>query len=157
MNQSKPALPDGVSVYVLHESGSGLLLSLRKNTATFPNHYQCPGGTVESGEGIRDAAVRELKEETGLIRLPGELNRVHPAVVHQKPDGSKYRLHTFSTSVRGSEIMRLLEPDKASDWVYRSWHECCRLPIMQLMPGTYDTMHFLARKYARSLDQNNHP
>ena len=38
-----------------------------------PNTYSIPGGRVESGEDPRDAAAREVFEETGLTVHPSDL------------------------------------------------------------------------------------
>jgi 8-oxo-dGTP diphosphatase len=40
---------------------------------TYKDHWDVPGGVVESNESPRDAARRELGEELGLDREPGEL------------------------------------------------------------------------------------
>jgi len=43
----------------------GIVLIKRKNEP-FKGYYALPGGIVEYGERVEDAAVREVKEETGL-------------------------------------------------------------------------------------------
>ena len=44
-----------------------ILLLKRGSTAPWnPNNYCFPGGTVESGETLEQAAIRELYEETGI-------------------------------------------------------------------------------------------
>ena len=51
-----------VGVFIFNPSGELLLLKSHK----WPGRYVVPGGHVEMGERIEEAAVREAKEETGL-------------------------------------------------------------------------------------------
>lgn len=51
-----------VGVFIFNPSGELLLLKSHK----WPGRYVVPGGHVELGERIEEAAVREAKEETGL-------------------------------------------------------------------------------------------
>ncbi len=51
-----------VGVFIFNQQGELLLLQSHK----WPGAYVIPGGHVELGERIEEAAVREAKEETGL-------------------------------------------------------------------------------------------
>lgn len=51
-----------VGVFIFNQAGELLLLISHK----WPGKYVVPGGHVELGERIEDAAIREAKEETGL-------------------------------------------------------------------------------------------
>lgn len=51
-----------VGVFIFNPKGEVLLLQSHK----WPGMYVVPGGHVELGERIEDAAIREAKEETGL-------------------------------------------------------------------------------------------
>jgi nucleoside triphosphatase len=51
-----------VGVFIFNQAGELLLLKSHK----WPGKYVVPGGHVELGERIEDAAIREAKEETGL-------------------------------------------------------------------------------------------
>ena len=51
-----------VGVFIFNKAGEMLLLKSHK----FPGKYVVPGGHVELGERIEEAAAREAKEETGL-------------------------------------------------------------------------------------------
>ena len=51
-----------VGVFIFNPAGELLLLQSHK----WPGKYVVPGGHVELGERIEEAAVREAKEETGL-------------------------------------------------------------------------------------------
>jgi nucleoside triphosphatase len=51
-----------IGVFIFNPAGELLLLQSHK----WPGKYVVPGGHVELGERIEEAAVREAKEETGL-------------------------------------------------------------------------------------------
>lgn len=51
-----------VGVFIFNQADELLLLKSHK----WPGKYVVPGGHVELGERIEDAAIREAKEETGL-------------------------------------------------------------------------------------------
>ncbi|MDD5617170.1 MAG: NUDIX hydrolase [Candidatus Methanoperedens sp.] len=64
----KPVTPlltvDTVIIY------QGKIVLIRRKNPPFQDHFALPGGFVEVGETVEEAAVREAKEETGLdVRL----------------------------------------------------------------------------------------
>jgi mutator protein MutT len=56
-----------VSGIILLNKDSVLLQLRSKDSKAFPNHYCVPGGKLEIGESVKEAAIRELNEETGYI------------------------------------------------------------------------------------------
>jgi 8-oxo-dGTP diphosphatase len=62
-----PAVPISTAVLFVNPSGE-VLLRLRDDRADliYPNQWDLIGGSVEHGETIAEAAVREVKEEIGL-------------------------------------------------------------------------------------------
>ena len=76
------------TVDIITELDGNIVLIRRKNP---PLGLAIPGGFVDYGERVEDAAVREAKEETGLsVRLEYLLG------VYSDPNRDK-RLHTIST------------------------------------------------------------
>jgi 8-oxo-dGTP diphosphatase len=60
----------GVGAVVVHE---GRVLLVRRGKEPLRGRWVVPGGTVELGETLEDAVVREVLEETGIRVQPGEL------------------------------------------------------------------------------------
>lgn len=58
----RPILQLGASVIVINDKGQ-ILLEKRSDT----HNYSYPGGSVELGEKVEEAAQREMYEEVGLI------------------------------------------------------------------------------------------
>jgi len=44
----------------------GQLLMLKRNKEPYRDYWTLPGGKIEFGEHVEDAAIREMKEETNL-------------------------------------------------------------------------------------------
>lgn len=71
------ARPGGIRrsarVVCVDETDAALLLLHRWSAPHVPPRWLTVGGGIEAGEGERDAALRELAEETGRHPAPGEL------------------------------------------------------------------------------------
>ncbi|HEX9188455.1 MAG TPA: NUDIX hydrolase [Vicinamibacteria bacterium] len=68
MNPTAPAV--GVGGVLVHE---GRVLLIRRGKEPLFGRWVVPGGTVELGETLQDALVREMQEETGLLVEPLEV------------------------------------------------------------------------------------
>ncbi len=64
---------EGARVLVIDGEGRMLLLRGHDPHQAERSWWFTPGGGVEAGESPRDAAARELEEETGLVCAPGDL------------------------------------------------------------------------------------
>ncbi len=71
--EARPAYPLGSVVYA--ERDGKILLLKRVHNAGFGGQWFMPGGAVDAGEGPEEAAIRELREESGL-EITGDLELV---------------------------------------------------------------------------------
>jgi len=53
----------GVGAVIMHE---GKLLLVKRGVEPAKGKWSIPGGVVELGEGVREAVIREVREECGL-------------------------------------------------------------------------------------------
>jgi len=74
---SRPWVRPTARVVVIDPAGRVLLLGARLTDPAVPPgdvlFWYTPGGGVEDGESLREAAVRELAEEIGLVVAPSAL------------------------------------------------------------------------------------
>ena len=76
----------GVGAVVIHE---GKVLLIRRGKDPLRGRWLVPGGTVERGETLEEALVREVEEETGLLVEPRALLGVFDRI-HREGDAVRY-------------------------------------------------------------------
>ena len=112
----------GVSAIIV--TGEGLLLQRRADNRL----WGLPGGGVEPGESVREAIVREVREETGLEVTPGRLIGVYSAPENHQivtyPDGNV--IHYVSTSFECRIVGGILACGEES--LELAWFDPERLP-----------------------------
>ena len=104
----------GVSAIVVRD---GLVLMGRRRGAHGSGTWSPAGGKVDPGESPRDAVVRELLEETGLIAT-GVTEIGWTSDVF---DDDGLHFVTLHHLVRADGAARVTEPDKVEEWSWLAW------------------------------------
>lgn len=101
-------------VLVKNKTGLYLLLQRDDTHPNFPGHPDLPGGEVEGGETIKEAASRELLEEIGISIAPDKLEEVFT----KERTNVKHVLFLLSIDSSNTEV-KLSREHKSYKWLTR--------------------------------------
>jgi ADP-ribose pyrophosphatase YjhB (NUDIX family) len=134
MRREFPEVPlVGVGAIVVEDSR---ILLVKRAHPPLQAQWSIPGGVLEVGELVREAAVREAREETGLIVEPGELLGVYDRVLRDIEHRVQYHyvLIDFLCRRVGGELLA------ASDAAEVRWFTREELPPLKLAEDTQDVI-----------------
>jgi 8-oxo-dGTP diphosphatase len=82
------------------------VLLIRRGQAPLLGEWSLPGGVLECGETLREATIREAREETGFIVETGELLGVYERVIRSNDGRVRYHyvLIDFLCRLVGGEL-----------------------------------------------------
>jgi 8-oxo-dGTP diphosphatase len=107
----------GINIFVIKDGQ--LLLGKRKNVYG-AGTWGLPGGHLEFGEAMEDAARRELMEETGLYAQKFRFINI----VNDRSKGRHYiEIGFIAEGIKGEPVVK--EPDKTEEW---KWFNLDNLP-----------------------------
>src|SRR6478672_8210469 len=112
------------------------VLLVKRAHPPIQGQWSIPGGVLEVGEMVREAAVREAREETGLVVEPGELLGVYDRILRDPEQRVQYHyvLIDFLCRPVGGELLA------ASDAAEVRWFTRAELPSLNLAEDTLDVI-----------------
>ncbi len=128
MTDQNSAFPRGIEVtcacLVMNHDGKVLLLASPKQGGK----WTLPGGHIDPGEKIMDAAIREVKEETGLGVKPITIVRFDESI--NPPDFHRpVHLIYFDCLLEATSTEVVLDPREASAHVWATPEEALSMDI----------------------------
>lgn len=102
----------GVSAAIFR---AGKVLLIQRARGTLAGTWSLPGGRVEHGERLVEAAAREVREEVGLDIAIGPLAG-YAEVIGDGPAGPHFVVLAFAARWRGGEPVATVEEVAALRW-----------------------------------------
>lgn len=134
MKREFPEIPlVGVGAIIIEDSR---VLLVKRAHPPLQAQWSIPGGVLEVGELVRDAAIREAREETGLIVKPGPLLGVYDRILRNAEQRVQYHyvLIDFLCRAVGGE----LRADSDAEEV--RWFTRDELAALKLAEDTQDVI-----------------
>jgi 8-oxo-dGTP diphosphatase len=123
----------GVGAVIWNENRE--LVLIRRGKPPRENQWSIPGGHVEWGESVRDALLREIREETGLsVEIAGLIDVVDLLTRHDDGEVSRHYVLVDFAARRTSGELRAGSDAAEARWVpysqlsvYPLWSETRRI------------------------------
>lgn len=134
MKREFPELPlVGVGAIIIQDNR---VVLVKRAHPPIQGQWSIPGGVLEVGELVREAAIREAREETGLIVEPTHLLGVYDRILRNQEQRVQYHyvLVDFLCRPVGGELQA------ASDAVEVRWFTREELPALKLAEDTQDVI-----------------
>lgn len=119
---------DAVSLIIVH---CGRVLLVKRARPPARHLYAFPGGRVETGETMEQAALRELTEETGLVARDVRFYRVYDLAEHDDSGrlASHFRLNVFRAELDAASPVTPVAADDALEAGWFGQGEVLDLPV----------------------------
>jgi len=129
-----------IGVGIIVKKKNKILLLKRKGSHGH-GQWSLPGGYQEFGERLKDCAVREVKEETGLVINKAELQFVSLSeqLDYFQTDNKHCLTVGFVIDYQGSQEPEIKEPDKSSAI---GWFDLDQLPADLFAPSRDNISNF---------------
>jgi 8-oxo-dGTP diphosphatase len=134
MQREFPEVPlVGVGAIIIEDAR---IVLVKRGHPPLQAEWSIPGGVLEVGELVREAVIREAREETGLTVDPGELLGVYDRVLRDTEQRVQYHYVLIDF------LCRRVAGDltAASDAAEVGWFRREELPALKLAEDTLDVI-----------------
>lgn len=141
--------PDGMIIYSLYGEKHDKVVLVRQYRCSIDDYiYEFPAGLVEIGEDAKEAAKRELKEETGLDFVPVTAGEAYTKPFYTTVGMTDECCGTVYGYAYGTPSQALLEDSEEIELVLADRDECRRILKEEKVAimCAYMLMHFIHSK-----------
>ena len=145
-NKKKP----GVGVGVMILKNNKVLLGKRNDDSKKADSelhgegtWTMPGGKLDFQEGLKEAAIREISEETGIKINENDLELISVSNDRVK-DAHFVTIGFLCKNIKGDP--KIMEPDEITDW---KWFSLNGLPKIIFSPSKKILNNYLAKQIFR--------
>lgn len=147
---------DAVIVYAVYkEEGVEKLVLIKQYRYSIDRYiYELPAGLVDKGESLRQAAARELKEETGLDLIPIEVDEIYEKPFFTSVGMSDECCVTIYGEAKGQVSLDQLEDLEDIEVVLADRKQVREILANEIvaLPSGYSMLHFLGSEEGKALD-----
>lgn len=122
-----------------YENSQLFVLLIKQKYGKYKDNWSLPGGFVKNSEGLKHAALRELKEESGVIVQ--DLEQLYTFGDNTKRD---HRYHVISVAYFGTVKPSAMNLKASTDATDAKW-----FPINEVSSLPYDHNSILKAAYSR--------
>ena len=115
---------------------NGRVVLVKRGHPPLLGEWSIPGGVLEIGEMLREAAVREAREETGLMVEPGEILGVYDRILRE---GERLQYHYVLIDFLCRRVSGEIRPGSDADEV--RWFRRDEIDALRLAPETAEVVH----------------
>ncbi|HKN32075.1 MAG TPA: NUDIX hydrolase [Terriglobales bacterium] len=113
----------------------GRVVLIKRGHPPLLGEWSIPGGVLEIGEMLREAAVREAQEETGLTVEAGEILGVYDRILR---DGDRLQYHYVLIDFLCRRVSGEIRPGSDADEV--RWFKRDEIDALKLAPETAEVI-----------------